>query len=153
MRIDFTIVSLLDGEDEVDTQPTLGFQRVIQRAMLHVQSSGKKEVNGANVLVAIPHVNRGKGDPRNLMAVVTGKEEHGYQLGIKKRILRGLYTRNQFELSDSYFIAIQSVNYGHEISFSKAVSNVSLCEGQGYTKCGCSASGTTRCHTKPKRCL
>jgi len=43
----------VDGEEEVDTQPTLGFQRVIQRAMLHVQSSGKKEVTGANVLVAI----------------------------------------------------------------------------------------------------
>jgi len=43
----------VDGSDEVDTQPTLGFQRVIQRAMLHVQSSGKKEVTGANVLVAI----------------------------------------------------------------------------------------------------
>ena len=41
------------GETEVDTQPTLGFQRVIQRAILHVQSSGKKEVTGANVLVAI----------------------------------------------------------------------------------------------------
>jgi ATP-dependent Clp protease ATP-binding subunit ClpA len=44
---------IVSGEDEVDTQPTLGFQRVIQRAMLHVQSSGKKEVTGANVLVAI----------------------------------------------------------------------------------------------------
>jgi len=44
---------IVDGSDEVDTQPTLGFQRVIQRAMLHVQSSGKKEVTGANVLVAI----------------------------------------------------------------------------------------------------
>ena len=41
------------GDDEIDTQPTLGFQRVIQRAILHVQSSGRKEVNGANVLVAI----------------------------------------------------------------------------------------------------
>src|SRR5450755_1245951 len=41
------------GTEEVDTQPTLGFQRVIQRAILHVQSSGKKEVTGANVLVAI----------------------------------------------------------------------------------------------------
>jgi ATP-dependent Clp protease ATP-binding subunit ClpA len=41
------------GEEEVDTQPTLGFQRVIQRAILHVQSSGKKEVTGANVLVAV----------------------------------------------------------------------------------------------------
>jgi len=43
----------VSGKDDVDTQPTLGFQRVIQRAMLHVQSSGKKEVTGANVLVAI----------------------------------------------------------------------------------------------------
>jgi len=43
------------GADDVDTQPTLGFQRVIQRAIMHVQStgSGKKEVTGANVLVAI----------------------------------------------------------------------------------------------------
>ena len=44
---------MVGGDDEVDTQPTLGFQRVIQRAILHVQSSGKKEVTGANVLVAI----------------------------------------------------------------------------------------------------
>jgi len=43
----------VEGEGEVDTQPTLGFQRVIQRAILHVQSSGKKEVTGANVLVAV----------------------------------------------------------------------------------------------------
>ena len=45
----------VSGTEEVDTQPTLGFQRVIQRAIMHVQStgSGKKEVTGANVLVAI----------------------------------------------------------------------------------------------------
>ncbi len=45
----------VSGSEEVDTQPTLGFQRVIQRALMHVQStgSGKKEVTGANVLVAI----------------------------------------------------------------------------------------------------
>ncbi|WP_263772757.1 ATP-dependent Clp protease ATP-binding subunit ClpA [Propionivibrio soli] len=43
----------VEGQEDIDTQPTLGFQRVIQRAILHVQSSGKKEVNGANVLVAI----------------------------------------------------------------------------------------------------
>ncbi len=46
---------VVSGQDEVDTQPTLGFQRVIQRAIMHVQSTsnGKKEVTGANVLVAI----------------------------------------------------------------------------------------------------
>ncbi|HEY9150911.1 MAG TPA: ATP-dependent Clp protease ATP-binding subunit ClpA [Gammaproteobacteria bacterium] len=44
---------LLPPNDSRDTQPTLGFQRVLQRAVFHVQSSGKKEVTGANVLVAI----------------------------------------------------------------------------------------------------
>ncbi len=46
---------VVPGADEIDTQPTLGFQRVIQRAIMHVQSTsnGKKEVTGANVLVAI----------------------------------------------------------------------------------------------------
>ncbi|TMH19122.1 MAG: ATP-dependent Clp protease ATP-binding subunit ClpA [Betaproteobacteria bacterium] len=43
----------LSPHSDADTQPTQGFQRVIQRAILHVQSSGKKEVTGANVLVAI----------------------------------------------------------------------------------------------------
>ena len=43
----------LPPEQERDTQPTLGFQRVLQRAVFHVQSSGKKEVSGANVLVAM----------------------------------------------------------------------------------------------------
>ena len=44
---------MLPAKDERETQPTLGFQRVLQRAVFHVQSSGKKEVTGANVLVAI----------------------------------------------------------------------------------------------------
>jgi len=48
-----TSVTKLAEDDTRDTQPTLGFQRVLQRAVYHVQSSGKKEVSGANVLVAI----------------------------------------------------------------------------------------------------
>jgi ATP-dependent Clp protease ATP-binding subunit ClpA len=46
-------VPLLPEEDNRDTQPTIGFQRVLQRALYHVQSAGKEEVLGANVLVAI----------------------------------------------------------------------------------------------------
>ncbi len=44
---------LLPEGEEQDAQPTIGFQRVLQRAVFHVQASGKKEVSGANVLVAI----------------------------------------------------------------------------------------------------
>jgi ATP-dependent Clp protease ATP-binding subunit ClpA len=51
--IDANMPLLPEGDDERATQPTLGFQRVLQRAVFHVQSSGKREVGGANVLVAI----------------------------------------------------------------------------------------------------
>lgn len=44
---------LIEEDDDRETQPTLGFQRVLQRAVFHVQSSGKKEISGANVLIAI----------------------------------------------------------------------------------------------------
>lgn len=51
--VDSTTPLLPDDDIERETQPTLGFQRVLQRAVFHVQSSGKSEVTGANVLVAI----------------------------------------------------------------------------------------------------
>ncbi len=51
--VDSTTPLIPENDDERETQPTLGFQRVLQRAVFHVQSSGKAEVTGANVLVAI----------------------------------------------------------------------------------------------------
>ena len=56
---------LLPDDDESDVQPTLGFQRVLQRAVFHVQSSGKKEVTGSNVLVAIFSEQKDRLDIRN----------------------------------------------------------------------------------------
>ena len=46
-------IPIIPTGDKRDTQPTIGFQRVLQRAVFHVQSAGKKEVTGANVLVAL----------------------------------------------------------------------------------------------------
>jgi ATP-dependent Clp protease ATP-binding subunit ClpA len=51
--VDSTTPLIQEQDDDRETQPTLGFQRVLQRAVFHVQSSGKSEVTGANVLVAI----------------------------------------------------------------------------------------------------
>tara|TARA_B100001029_G_C15055357_1_gene453918 strand:- start:488 stop:2791 length:2304 start_codon:yes stop_codon:yes gene_type:complete len=51
--VEATTPTLEDSESKLETQATLGFQRVLQRAVFHVQSSGKREVTGANVLVAI----------------------------------------------------------------------------------------------------
>lgn len=54
-RFIYQNIPVVDGNEEIDTQPTLGFQRVMQRAIMHVQSSGneKQEVTGADVLVAM----------------------------------------------------------------------------------------------------
>ena len=52
-HIDATTPLIPAGDTDRETQPTLGFQRVLQRAVFHVQSSGRKEVTGGNVLVAI----------------------------------------------------------------------------------------------------
>ena len=69
---------------------------------------------GTNVLIPIPNMDRGKEDPRNVLAVVINKDELGYKLGTKSGTLRELYTRNQFELSDRKFLDIGSINNENE---------------------------------------
>lgn len=60
---------ILTGEDKRETQPTLGFQRVIQRAVYHVQATGKREVSGENILVAI------FGEPESHAVYYLGKQD------------------------------------------------------------------------------
>jgi ATP-dependent Clp protease ATP-binding subunit ClpA len=74
---------LLSSKDARDTQPTLGFQRVLQRAVLQVQSSGQKEVTGANVLVAI------YGEQQS-QAVYFLKRQHVTRLDIVNYISHGI---------------------------------------------------------------
>jgi hypothetical protein len=107
---------------------------------------------GQNVLILIPNIDRRKGDPRNVMAVVTERIHNGYKLGTSGGLLLGAYTRNQFELSDSQFLDKETVDKTSEISLRNAVRSVSVCGGQGFTKFRCSASGKLRCSTKTCAC-
>jgi ATP-dependent Clp protease ATP-binding subunit ClpA len=74
---------LLPIKEGRDTQPTLGFQRVLQRAVLQVQSSGQKEVTGANVLVAI------YGEQQS-QAVYFLKRQHATRLDVVNYISHGI---------------------------------------------------------------
>src|SRR5712671_3439076 len=78
------------ADREVDTQPTLGFQRVIQRAILHVQSSRKKQVTGANVLVAIF-------DEKESHAVYFLKQQGIVRLDVVKYIAHGIEKAQEAE--------------------------------------------------------
>src|SRR5262249_49567546 len=51
--LDEELISLISAEISDDAKPTAGFQRVLQRAVIHVQSSGREEVTGANILVSL----------------------------------------------------------------------------------------------------
>ena len=72
---------------------------------------------GCNVVVPIPNVDRGKGDPKNIMAVVQSKTEKGYRLVAKQGILLGSHTRNQFEPTDSLFLKPSDILEDKFISF------------------------------------
>ena len=71
---------------------------------------------GCNVLITIPQVDRGKGNPRNIMAIVHEKTDKGYRLATKHGILLGSYTRNQFELTDSLFLGPSDLSIENFIS-------------------------------------
>ena len=106
---------------------------------------------GTNVLIPIPQVDRGKADPKNVLAMVVSKSENGYRLAVKQGLLIGSYTRNQFELADRAFLTPLSICTDNELSLRRAVKEGSVCEGQGYSRCGCSTTSRLRCNTK--RCL
>jgi hypothetical protein len=72
---------------------------------------------GCNVVVPIHNVDRGKGDPKNIMAVVQSKTEKSYRLATKQGILLGSYTRNQFEPTDSLFLKPSDILADNLISF------------------------------------
>jgi hypothetical protein len=105
---------------------------------------------GCNVLIPIPQVDRSKGDPKNIMAIVHEKTDKGYSLATKHGILLGSYTRNQFELTDSLFLRPSDISIENFISLRRAVKVDSLFEGQGFLKCGC--CGKNRCETNRCAC-
>ncbi|XP_071137214.1 uncharacterized protein [Mytilus edulis] len=123
----------------------------LAKRMLSRSNRVLEEVDiGCNVVIPIPVVDRGKGDPRNIMAIVHGKSEKGYRLAIKHGILLGSYTRNQFEPTDSLFLSPSAVSIENFISFRQAVKLSSICDGQGFLKCGC--SGKNRCEQNRCAC-
>jgi hypothetical protein len=87
---------VLSREQILNTLSILLWQNMIFRILCKFQFQAHHLeclVDLNDIFIPIPMVDRGKGDPRNLLAVVLSREEHGYKLGTKSGVLRGLYTR------------------------------------------------------------
>ncbi len=107
---------VLPEDTDRDTQPTLGFQRVLQRAVFHVQSSGKQEVTGANVLVAIF-------SEQESQAVYLLKQQEIARIDVVNYISHGISKAEESQMSD------ESLSGSEETERSKGESASNL---EGY---------------------
>lgn len=106
---------------------------------------------GDNVTVPVPLVDRGRGDPRNIMGVIVDRYENDlYRIAVKGGILHGKYSRNQFDKCNQILLGHSDVCRDTEISLRSAVQHESKCGGQGFLKCNC--SGVRKCQTNKCKC-
>ncbi|KAK6195883.1 hypothetical protein SNE40_001219 [Patella caerulea] len=124
-------------------------ERMVKRSRLeHVAGNP-----GDNVTIPIPLVDRGKGDPRNIMGVIVDRNENDlYRVAVKAGILKGHYSRTQFDLCTNKLFNIEDMSRDVEVGLRQAVQSESRCGGQGYAKCNCAASGK-QCQTNRCKCF
>jgi ATP-dependent Clp protease ATP-binding subunit ClpA len=115
---------LLPPNDDRDTQPTLGFQRVLQRAVFHVQSSGKNEVTGANVLVAIF-------SEQESQAVYFLKKQEITRLEVVNYISHGISKINEDEPASSDAVGDDEVGEKNQDPLTQFATNLNKLAEQG----------------------
>ncbi|GFR60020.1 Krab-a domain-containing protein 2-like protein [Elysia marginata] len=123
-------------------------ERMVKRSRTEL-APGQK---GDNVAIPIPLVDRGRGDPRNILNVILDRSENdNYTLATKHGILKGAYSRNEFELCPEKLLLMSDVNCTTFVSLREAVVFGSRCGGQGNIKCNC--SGSKKCQTNRSKCF
>ena len=123
-------------------------ERMVKRSRIDLQAGAI----GDNVAVPIPAVDRGRGDPRNILGVVVNKTDNDqYKVAVKGGLLNGHYSRNQFDLCPQRLLVTDDVCVNNSVSLREAVLSASASGGQGFIKCNC--SGTKRCNTNRCKCF
>src|SRR6218665_1027186 len=113
-------------------------ERMVKRSRVQ-HSPGN---SGDNVTVPIPLVDRGRGDPQNLMGVISdGDDNDMYRIAVRAEVLNGKYSRNQFELCIHKLLQITDVSTDEVVALRTVVQRQSLCGGQGFVKCNGACSG------------
>lgn len=122
-------------------------ERMVKRSRIEL-TAGQL---GDNVAVPIPLVDRGRGDPRNILGVIVSRSESDqYRIATRRGILNGSYSRNQFDICPERLLQDGEIDKENEVSLREAVVKSSLCGGQGYVKCSC--NGPKKCKNNRCRC-
>jgi len=107
---------------------------------------------GDNVFIPIPLVDRGRGDPRNILGLIVDKDMNVmYRIAVRAGILQGRYSRNKFDLCGHHLLAIADVCADGEVTLREAVQSESTCGGQGFVKCNC--KGADKCKSNRCKCF
>lgn len=107
---------------------------------------------GDNVTVPIPLVDRGRGDPRNIMGIIIDRDSNDlYRIAVRGGILKGKYARNQFDLCAQKLLNYHDVSQETEVGLRTAVQLESKNGGQGFVKCNC--AGSNRCVSNRCKCF
>lgn len=123
-------------------------ERMVKRSRVDLKAG----TMGDNVALPIPAVDRGRGDARNILGIVVSKTDNDqYKIAVKSGLLKGHYSRNQFDLCPQRLLVMEDVRVDKAVSLREAVSSESSSGGQGFTKCNC--SGTKRCITNRCKCF
>ena len=119
---------------------------MVKRSRINLKSGNI----GDNVAVSIPAVDRGRGYARNILGIVVDKtEKDQYRIAVKNGILKGLYSRNQFDLCPQKLLGFEDIHTEKTVSMREAIAKES--GGQGFVKCNC--NGAKRCQTNRCKCF
>ena len=122
-------------------------ERMVKRSRIDLKAGEA----GDNVAVPIPMVDRGRGDPRNILGVIVDRDEHDmYRIAVKAGILSKKYSRNQFDLCPQRLLNDSDVNKESTITVRQALRSTAS-GGQGFFRCDCS-KGKKQCQTNRCKC-
>jgi len=124
-------------------------ERMVKRSRVDLKTG----VPGDNVAVPIPAVDRGRGDPRNILGVIVNRDvdTDQYKIAVKAGVLKGQYSRNQFDLCPQRLLTEADVSQENVTSLRSAVIAESSSGGQGFTKCNC--NGPKKCQSNRCKCF
>ena len=98
-------------------------ERMVKRSRVDLKPAGIED----NIAIPIPMVDRGRGDPRNILGIVLDKDEHDlYTIAVKAGVLKNKYTRNEFALCPQRLLTKCDVNTEHKVSLREAMKKVHL---------------------------
>ncbi|XP_064096547.1 uncharacterized protein LOC135208374 [Macrobrachium nipponense] len=122
-------------------------ERMVKRSRLELAAG----MPGDNVAIPIPLVDRGCGDPRNILGVIVDRDQNDmYKISVKSGMLKTRFSRNQFDLCPQKLLKESDVNCTQEVSLRQAVAKESKSGGQDSVRCNC--AGNRRCESNRCKC-